>query len=275
MRKVAARYGWSESRLAEVLGIVEKRGATAYLRRSSKWAPSRLAEGAVPKPVLIKANTLDEMDLLLSNGQFTRKDLGLVAHFEPVPVWARPPDISRRRWNAMQPELEARYRKRLASYQKNEAEMQKLTTPTGKRDSTYFELKGGDKVKGGLVYQVDIDDAGKAARHALTGDIDVLEFRTKGGKLAGPEYELLDDLFLEAGVSEHGAHMAWRRRGDFNEDAFYGILEGHLKDPVIEIGPGGKVRELTADKVPGVADILNSSEYKSWKAKKSGKPGSG
>ena len=273
MRKVARRYGWSESRLAEVLGIVEKRGATAYLRRSSKWAPARLSEGALPKPLPIKANTLDELDLILSHGQFTRKELGLVAHFEPLPSWARPPEISPRRWKAMQPELEARYQKRLASFQKNESDMRKLAVPNSSRDSTYFEIKGGDKVKGGLVYQVDIDDAGKVARHALTGDVDVFEFRTKGGRSTGPEYEMLDELFLEAGVSEHGGHMAWRRRGDYNEDAFFGILEGHLKDPVIEIGPGGKVRELTADRVPGVADVLSSPEYKAWKAKKAGGTG--
>ena len=269
LRKVAAKYGWSESRLAEVLGIVEKRGATAYLRRSSKWAPQRLAEGALPKPLPIKANTLDELDLVLGGGQFTKKDLGLVAHFEPLPP-VRPSNMSARRWKAMQPDLEARYQKRLASYQKNQADMAKLTVPSGARDSTYFEIKGGDKVKGGLVNQVDIDDAGKITRHALTGDIDVFEFRTRGGNMTGPEYEMLDELFLESGVSEHGGHMGWRRRADYNEDAFFGILEGHLKDPVVEIGPGGKVRELTADQVPGVADVLSSTEYKAWKAKKTG-----
>ena len=270
MRKIAAKYGWSESRLAKVLGIIEERGATVYLRPSSKWAPQRLTEGALPKPMEIKANTLDEFDLILSNGQFTKQDLGLVAHFEPVPPMARPRGIPAKRWEAMQPELEARYRKRIASYQKNEADMAKYTIPNISRDTTYFELKGGDKVKGGLVYQVDIDDVGKVTRHPLTGDIDVFEFKTKAGKTGGLEYETLDDLFLEAGVSEHGGHMDWRNRGDLNQDAFFSIIEGHLTDPVVEIRPGGKVRTVTADHVPGVTEVLNSPEYKAWKARKSG-----
>ena len=270
LRKIAAKYGWSESRFARVLGIVEERGATVYLRPSSKWAPARLAEGALPKPIQIKANTLDEVDVLLSNGQFTKKDLGLVAHFEPVPPYARPKDLPSKRWEAMQPELDARYRKRLASYHEHQADMARYTIPNGSRDTTYFEIVGGDKVKGGLVYQVDVDDVGTVTRHPLSGDIDVFEFKTKAGKTSGAEYEMLDDLFLEAGATEHGGHMDWRNRGDLNQDAFFGIIEKHLKDPVVEIGPGGKVRTVTADRVPGVTDILSSPEYKAWKAKASG-----
>ncbi|HET7180821.1 MAG TPA: hypothetical protein VFI15_01155 [Candidatus Limnocylindrales bacterium] len=257
---LGSRYGWSAKRLERLAQITEKYGVKLYLRKSSKYAPMRMAEGAVAKPAVIKANTLNDDDLLISSG-FTEKDLGLVAHFDPLPKekWHRPAGVSDDAWTKRLPSLEKQAAKRAKSFRKLDKEMKRLGTPKKHGDGESYTIEGG------LVKQVEQGANGEKIVRPLTSDIDVFAGANRDGSKLGAKYDQLDDALLEADFSEHGFHTEWRHRGDFDPDAFYSIIEAHLDDPLIEVGPDLVERAVTAREIPEVAEILNSSGYKRWK----------
>jgi hypothetical protein len=257
---LGSRYGWSADKLAAGARIMEKYGIKLYLRKSSKYAPMRMAEGAIAKPAVIKANTLNELDLLIAPG-FTEKELGLVAHFEPLPKeqWRRPKGMSDEAWTAKMPDLERQAAKRAKSYKKLNKEMKRLGKPVAHGSGESYVVEGG------LVKQVELGEHGERIVRSLTSDIDVLTGAKDGAKLGASTYDRVDDALVEAGFGEHGFHTEWINRGDFDADAYYGIIESHLDDPVVEIGADLIPREVKANEIPEVAEILNSSGYKRWK----------
>lgn len=258
---LGSRYGWSSQKLATGARIMEKYGVKLYLRKSSKYAPMRMAEGAVAKPAVIKANTLNELDLMIAPG-FTEKELGLVAHFEPLPKkdWRRPAGLSDDAWAAKLPDLERQATKRAKSYRKLNREMKRLGKPVPHGSGESYVVEGG------LVKQVEQGAGGERIVRPLTSDIDVLTGATlDGSKLGSSTYKRLDTALLEAEFGEHGFHTEWIKRGDFDPDGYYGIIEQHLNDPVIEIGPDLIAREVKANEIPEVAEILNSRGYKRWR----------
>ena len=266
-RKLGTKYGWKAERLVDAARIMEQQGVKLYLRPSSRHAPARMAEGAIPKPVSIKANTLDEMDIIIGPG-FSQKELGLVGHFEPTKpeLWKRPPGKSQADWDALQPALQARAAKRASSFKKLQKDMTRLTKPTTTKGGEFY------RVEGGLVKHVEVTDAGGEIVSSLTSDVDVLHATTLGGgKL--DNYDALDDALLEAGLTEHGIHTFWSDGPHFDPDAFYGIIEGHLKQPVVEVGPDLIPREVMANQIPEIAEILSSRYYKNWKRSKAAKAG--
>lgn len=257
---LGSRYGWSAERLTAAAQIMEKYGVKLYLRKSSKYAPMRMAEGAIAKPAVIKANTLNDLDLLISSG-FTEKELGLVAHFKPLPrkEWRRPPGLSDEDWAGKLPELEKQAAKRAKSFDKLDREMQRLAKPVKHGSGESYTVEGG------LVKQVEEGADGERIVRPLTSDIDVFAGAKLDGSKLGTSYGRLDDALLEANFGEHGFHTEWKNRGDFDPDAYYGIIEGHMDDPLIEVGPDLVERSVKASEIPEVAEILNSSGYRRWK----------
>jgi len=265
-RKLGSKYGWKAERLVDAARIMEQQGARLYLRPSSRHAPARMAEGAIAKPAVIKANTLNEMDIIIGPG-FSKKELGLVGHFEPTKpdLWKHPRGMRKADWDALQPALRERAAKRARSFRKLRKDMARLTKPTTTKGGEYY------RVEGGLVKQVEVTDAGGEVVRSLTGDVDVLHATTLDGGKLGSKYDALDDALLEAGLTEHGIHTFWRERKDLDPDAFYGTIEAHLKEPVIEIGPDLIAREMTASEIPEIAEILASRYYRNWKRSRTGK----
>lgn len=259
--KLGSRFGWKSEQLLDAARIMDQQGVKLYLRTSSKWSPARMAEGAIPKPVAIKANTINELDVIIGPG-FTDRDLGLVGHFEPVPSerWVRPKGMSDDEWEKLQPALRKRAEKRARSYRKYDKDMKRLTRPTRTKGGEYYRIERG------IVKQVEVGEGGQELVRALTGDIDAFALGTlSGGKVSRGKAERVEELLVERDVTEHGIHAYWQHRRDFDPDAFYTIIESHLKDPVIEIGPNLVPREVTADQVPEIAEILSSRQYRNWK----------
>jgi len=260
---LGSRYGWSAQRLEKMAQIMERYGVKLYLRKSSSYAPMRMAEGAVAKPAVIKANTLNDLDLLISSG-FTEKELGLVAHFKPLPKkqWRRPSGTSDDEWAKLLPDLEKQAAKRAKSFKKLDKEMKRLAKPVRHGSGESYTVEGG------LVKQVEQGEHGERIVRPLTSDIDVLAGANLDGSKLGGKYDRLDDALLEADFSEHGFHTEWINRNDFDPDAFYGIIEAHLNDPLIEVGPDLVERSVKASEIPEVVEILNSTGYRRWKRRR-------
>ena len=271
--KLGRRFGWSSERLLAAAELINSKGVKLYLRRSSRHAPKRMAEGAIGKPMDIKANTLNEADLIIGRG-FDKDQLGLVGHFEPLPPerWQKPSGMSERRWREWQPELKKRHESRAKAWEKLKGDMAELAKNPGFWGGTSY------RVEGGLVIQVEHGMGGREiAKRRLTGDVDVFHAtKADGSALGKGAVDDLDDRLLELDLTEHGFHSQWPGRGDYDPDVFYSIIEKHLDEPLIEVGPDLKSRQVRANQIPEIAAILKSDDYKAWKAKqKAKKPAAG
>jgi hypothetical protein len=222
-----------------------------------------MAEGAALKPEAIKANTLNDHDLMIGPS-FREQDLALVAHFDPLPPqqWKRPRGMSDADWRGLQPQLKARAAQRRRSFRNLERDPKfaQVTKPVTIKGGTYY------KVEGGLVKQIEIGDTGEKIVRPLTGDADVFAgAKVDGSPLSASAYDDLDHALVEADFSEHGFHLEWKPRTAAERDVYYTVIERHLDDPLIEIGADLVPREVKASELPEVRKILESSEYARWK----------
>ncbi len=172
-----------------------------------------------------------------------------MAHFEPLPkkAWHRPPGLSDDEWAAKLPDLERQAAQRAKSFNKLDKELKRLAKPVKHGSGESYTVEGG------LVKQVEEGASGERIVRPLTSDIDVFAGAKLDGSKLGTSYDRLDKALLEADFSEHGFHADWKNRGDFDPDAYYGIIEGHMNDPLIEVGPDLVERPVKASEIPEMA----------------------
>lgn len=144
---------------------------------STRWIE---AGDAIPKPMAVKAKTVNELDALIGGPPADKK--GLVGFFEPTE-----PPMPR----SQNPELWARYDARAAEWKKLGPEMQAMES-------------AGYQVRDGVVSKVLPDGTTKP----FAGDIDavaILDRRT-GRPLSGDRYqEVVDELRRSGAMLQHGA----------------------------------------------------------------------
>jgi hypothetical protein len=252
---MASKYGIPEGKLKRILEAASKHDLRIFVRKGNKASVAQLAKGAIPKPDLVKAKTINELDLLL-NPKLTRGDLGLVGYFKPELPAKRPPGVSRSQWKKAQ----ARSAERAAEFADNADLMAKLQLKMGHpvrqghaKPLGDFQVQITDR---GLVQSID-PDTHKISN--IAGDTDVLQI-TRGdrGALSTGKGDKMDDLLLEADLSEHGPHLWWQPRTKAELAIDKAVLESHVSGGVLEVSADG-FREVSGKDVPGFADRLKAA----------------
>jgi hypothetical protein len=207
--------------------FADRRGIIIDVRPTNPASVPHLKQGAIYKPVDIKAKTLNEADLLLGVESWK---LGLVGFF-----LKRPPEPKRR---GLSPEDRARakdrHRMRSEERQLYIQKMMKLARkPLG---------PGRFVVDGYVVYGYDADKV----RHPIAGDHDLFDIqRADGTELTQEAY---DDLILQMHRARFGVQHGAVRRWDTLESA----EDAKMKEKLLsqhERGGEGLVR-FTPHQVP-------------------------
>ncbi|MFJ7096216.1 hypothetical protein ACIQWL_39240, partial [Streptomyces mirabilis] len=163
---------------------------------SVKW----LTLGALPKPVEIKAKTINALDVRLGALEENR---GLVGFFEPrLPEGVSADDPVR-----------GRYQQRLKEYRALQGQMDELS-----RAGRYQTVDG-------VVHAVT--EAG--TRRPLTGDHDIFRItRLDGSSVPVKEYEALIEEMKDSGMGvTHGALLEWDPQDAFGQEVYDTISAAH------------------------------------------------
>jgi hypothetical protein len=195
-----------------------ERGLVIDVRPTNPAAPHWLARGALPKPLKIKAKTINEVDVRLGA---RLQDVGLVGYFEPY-LPERPSDMDDESWDR----VKERYDQRLDEFADLAPTMARL-----KDEGTFV-------VKDGLVHRRD----GAGAERPITGDHDTFDISTPGGsKLTPRSYDrVVGEMRANDMGVEHGPHMYWAEpRSPFSEKVFQKILHSHQPggEPLLRFRP--------------------------------------
>ncbi|MFG1610038.1 hypothetical protein [Actinoplanes sp. NPDC049265] len=244
------RYGMPESSARKLQAFVDEHGLAVYVRPTNP-AGIRWADGlAGPKPVKIKAKTINQLDVRLGASEHT---IGLVGLMRPerapdhglkdTLILRMPEDATA----AERPALESRLRQRAAEFNRLAPEAAELIQ------------KGELGLHHGVIGTRDAH----GSYAPITGDHDLFDIRLADGaerglvesELDGPSYQAVVDLMVarDMGVM-HGAHMRWNRAdptsaATFADPAdaamFNHIVHGHQKDgggePLIRFAAGRPV----------------------------------
>ncbi|WP_074975785.1 hypothetical protein [Amycolatopsis regifaucium] len=195
--------------------MADRFGVVFDVRPANPASVGWRARGAVPKPLELKAKTLNELDVHLG---MRRERIGLVAYFEPLrPDLANVPQDLRER-------VLKRYEDRSAEYTQLAESMRGL------------EESGRFRVVDGVVQE----RKGEGFRN-VTGDNDVYDIRLPedGSSLHEADYERMVYLLTgrEMGV-EHGALKYWEPETEFQRKIRDDIDEQHRIVPLVRFGPG-------------------------------------
>ncbi|MBY8850219.1 hypothetical protein K7G98_17990 [Saccharothrix sp. MB29] len=219
--RLREEYGMPEVNQRRFQNMADRFNITYDVRPTNPHSVRWLEQGAVPKPVEIKAKTINELDTYLGASPDA---VGLVGYFAPVR-----PDLS-----TIPHELHAQVRER---YRNREHEYGEL-----RADINRLEAQGTFRVNrdNGTV-EMNTPTGYKP----ITGDHDVFDMRLHDGRrLSGNSYDLASWLLVRrnSGV-QHGAHMYWQPRGDFQQQIFEDIVERHQQDarnsePLVRFSPG-------------------------------------
>lgn len=247
---LAAKYGIPKNRLTKFLEMAMKHDLRIFLRKGNKASLRHLAEGAIPKPELIKSKTIQDIDLLL-NPNLTKADVGLVGYFDPKMPPVRPPKMSSSDWK----KLQKRYAERALDFSDNAPVMDKLKLSFKDKGRAHEKALGEFQVKldRGVVQSID-PETGKISN--IAGDTDVLQITDGGSTVLGGEHgSKIDDLLLEADLSEHGPHLWWMPKSAADYRIDLGVLKGHITGDVLEVSAKG-LREVAGKDVPGFSQRL-------------------
>ncbi|MFT7841846.1 toxin glutamine deamidase domain-containing protein [Saccharothrix sp. BKS2] len=229
-RRMRQEYGMPEVNQRRFQSMADRFNITYDVRPTNPHSVRWLERGAVPKPVEIKAKTINELDTYLGASPDA---VGLVGYFAP----ARP-DLS-----TVPPELHAQVQERYRN-----------------REHEYAELRADiDRLEAAGTFRVDRDNGTvemntSTGYKPITGDHDVFDMRLHDGRrLSGTDYELASWLLVRrsSGV-QHGAHMYWQPQGSFQQRIFDDIVGRHRQDardsePLIRFSPGRRPSLVFAD----------------------------
>jgi hypothetical protein len=217
LEEAAKAAGMTEEAAAQMMKIAREEGVVIKMRPTNEDSLKWIKEGHPRKPESIKAKTMTKDDIALGAPAGSE---GLVWHKKPV----LPPGTT-------DPKTIARYEKRLAEFEQNNAKMQELVDK-GKITIT----------DDGLVIDTK---TGKA----ITGDHDPFSVTMPDGSEADAATKArVAERMAEAPIdAQHGAHMDWKTKTPEEQKIKDGIIEGHRppteqgqkREPLVEFGPDG------------------------------------
>jgi hypothetical protein len=249
-RAPKAQFGFSADDLSGLQAFARKHGVVLIFRQPNPHAAAHLDAGAVAKPMEVKAKSIDVWDTRL-HPKIGLEHRGLVGYFEAE----LPKDFHSGKYTKAQRRLIRRRRNmRLAEFHR-EAKAMKLLEATAPDQGLAV------RVKDGIVYQVEPDsvrrfEGGPHERRPrqipqpaerltlMAGDNDAFDYLDADGKpLSRARYGAVDAAMVEAGFTEHGAHMRWRARGKAGL-VKWGMVAKHALalggiDQLVRIGPDG------------------------------------
>lgn len=252
-----AQFGVPGDQLAELRAFARKHGVRIYVRQPNPHSARHINAGAAAKPMEVKAKTINHWDTYL-HPKIGPGQRGLVGYFEPQ----LPKDFKTGKYtNRQRIRIRRRFNARLAEWNREATSMKRLEATAPDRGLAV-------RVKDGVVYQVEPDsvrrfEGGPNERRPrripqpaerltpLAGDIDVFDLTDTNGKpLSRARYAAMDTALVEAGLTEHGAHMRWRARGKAGK-VKRAIMAAHAlatggADQLVRIGPGG-MSQVDAD----------------------------
>jgi hypothetical protein len=223
--RLSAQFGMPGSEQRRFQSFVDRLNVVLDIRPKNPASARRLEEGARPKPLEIKAKTIDERDVHLGASS---DRIGYVGYFQPrMPSeedLVRLPEAQRR-------EVERRFARRQSEFDELSAEM------------AAYAAQGRFRVRDGLVEEFDPMDG---EFHLLAADNDLYHVRLldDGSPLSEEDYEEVIWLLTHMNVGvRHGAHVYWRPDGAFQQRIFDEIVERHRPgsagaEPLIRFAPG-------------------------------------
>ncbi|MFB7502323.1 toxin glutamine deamidase domain-containing protein, partial [Streptomyces broussonetiae] len=210
-------------------------------REVNEYATQRRAEGALPKPLEVKAKTLNKYDLILADGLFSEEDLGLVVLYSPTKL---PDDLSAYS-KEDQEKIRARYTMRQAEFIKYSAEMN----------------KDPFSIVDGIVH---------LGEEKITSDIDLYDLYTptRGTQLSPQSLNFaMKEIRREVTDVQHDPAMYWKDRTPADDVIFNGITRhiesGH--EPVVTYGPGRRPTfEGQYSRKKSIAPIPGEDLFRPW-----------
>ena len=212
---IEAKYGMPDYNQRFFQQFADREGLIIDVRPTNPESVAWLRRGALPKPYLVKAKTINAIDVKLGAPAGMEGTVGFFKPIEPDPANFTPAE-----W----PKVWARYEQRLDEQTAIAADMAKL------------EQTGLYQVQDGVVYgRLDPEQPWQP----ITGDHDIYNIRTRfGDQVPGGEYpektpqgtynQLIQRMVDQQFGVMHGAHMYWRPAPGFQTTNVWApIIQGH------------------------------------------------
>ena len=207
-------FGIPVNNAAAIQKMSSKYGVELSFRQTNPFCLERLYDGHPPKPVQIKAKTINGLDVMLGANP---KNTGLVGFFQPDPPTLKP-GMSAGMFDA----LNERYHKRIKEFNNCQADIYNL------------ELEGKIKIEDGVIINTGLHPKGNGK--AFSGDNDGWAFQGKGGKkMTQDQIQAVENELVERGLGEHGAHEHWDAKTEKDIEAKTGIINDEGR--IIVFGP--------------------------------------
>ncbi|WP_159850492.1 hypothetical protein [Nocardia sp. CY41] len=212
---IAARYGIPETNQRHFQQFSDRHNIVIDVRPANPASVPFLEQGALPKPMSIKAKSINELDAVLG---MSTEHVGLVGYFEPVMPATVPADID-------PTALRQRYDLRYNEFHALQPVMQRYTA------------SGEFAVRDGVVHMRDNQDI----LRPVTSDHDLFDIRhTDGSMLDEHEFwPIIEEMRQRSMGVQHGPHMYWQPHSEFERQIFQTIVEGHQpgREPLIRFAP--------------------------------------
>ena len=211
-------------------------GVIVEIRPTNPASVARLRQGNLPKPMDIKANTVNELDVHLGARP---EDVGLVASFLPnEPV--RTPAMSDETWAKVQ----ARYGDRSQSYDEQAYTLNELTKPVAEQNPAITHQKIQVRIDEHGVVRTSVPVRGGGTREVgFTGDHDLFLFRNPhtGAEITDPDHVAYVMGIIEGEAAiEHPPLKNWETVGDKQANLKASLVQRHegKGEPLVVFAPG-------------------------------------
>jgi hypothetical protein len=240
--ELAKRMGVNPKDFNEFDAYAAQRGIVIYVRPANVASPGQLSRGAIPKDVLVKAKTVDPMDVDYLGAHPDTS--GLASVYKPK--LPKNMDELRKSDPDLADAIQKRFDKRMQAHNAKEqtfGEYLKGDEPLIQIDPQTGVIRGLDPRLGSPTNPVYKDFA---------SDYDLFDLRMKDGSKLSPEvYKLVINDLKHMGLVQHGAHMNWKADvGDaaFNKPGVKEMWEG-MRDSH-QAGPKGEPLLAFGDGAP-------------------------
>ncbi|MEV5544460.1 hypothetical protein AB0L13_47520, partial [Saccharopolyspora shandongensis] len=226
-------FGLPDRNYDRLRNFADRFGVVLDARPTNPDSVPWLLQGAIPKPVEIKAKTINALDVHLGA---SKDHIGLVGYF-------RPEMPSERDLASMSDQQRGKVERR---FQDRQREFESLND-----EMLRHSMSKKFRVTNGVV-----EGRGSAGEYRpVTGDLDLFHVRLpdSGAPLSEQDYDNVIYLLTNMNVGvQHGAHMYWRPDGAFQQKIFDDIVAKHQSgyadaEPLIRFSPGEEPSLVFAD----------------------------
>jgi len=213
------------------------------VRPTTKKATVLLEQGASPKPVDVKAKSINKLDTYLGVAE---EHIGKVGFFQPRPP-TKPPGMSDAEWQKLLPKVSDRYLQRLGEFWDESSKISQLQKPVGEQQGTHGESQVQVGEDGVLLNALD------PKQSPFTGDHDIFDIRfADNGAHPSEAQEAQIVALLKGSGVEHGALLSWVPKKPSEIRIMKVILNSHMDtnpgaEPLIEFR-GGQAPRATYGK---------------------------